>query len=196
MRLFNTNCVFLLCGCTNLTASCELFNLGCLTENVLFKTSRNITRPGDIYKNYIHYRGKGVIFGKKNIDGHNKTLPFDFPVVAKWQHNALYCSKHRNQTYTGAEAETCHWQWLPMPRLLASSGHGNAVIMGATASQITSFTIVYSTVYPGADQRKHQSSASLAFVRGTHRWPVNSPHKWPVTRKMFPFDGVIMRPSV
>ena len=42
------------------------------------------------------------------------------------------------------------------------------------------------------DQRKHQSSASLAFVWGIHRWPVNSPHKWPVTRKMFPFDDVIM----
>ena len=44
----------------------------------------------------------------------------------------------------------------------------------------------------GADQRNHQRSASLAFVRGIHRWPVNSPHKWPVTRKMFPFDDVIM----
>ena len=60
------------------------------------------------------------------------------------------------------------------------------------ASQITSLTIVYSTVYWGADQRKHQSSVSLAFVRGIHRWPVNSPHKWPVTRKMFPFDDVIV----
>ena len=48
------------------------------------------------------------------------------------------------------------------------------------------------TVYSGADQRKHQSSTSLAFVRGIHRWPVNSPHKWPVARKMFPFDDVIM----
>ena len=64
--------------------------------------------------------------------------------------------------------------------------------MGAMASQITSLTIVYSTVYSGADQSKHQSSASLAFVCGIHRGPVNSPHKWPVTRKMFPFDYVIM----
>ena len=48
-------------------------------------------------------------------------------------------------------------------------------------------------LYSGAYQRKHQSSASLAFVRGVHRWPVNSPHKWPVTRKTFPFDDVIMR---
>ena len=44
------------------------------------------------------------------------------------------------------------------------------VIMGAMASQITSLAIVYSTVYSGADQRKHQSSGSLAFVRGIHRW--------------------------
>ena len=57
------------------------------------------------------------------------------------------------------------------------------VIMGEIASQITSLTIVYSTVYSDADQRKHQSSASLAFVRGIHRWPMNSPHKWPVTQK-------------
>ena len=49
-----------------------------------------------------------------------------------------------------------------------------------------------SNVYPGADQRKYQSSASLAFVRGIHRSSVNSPRKWPVTRKMFPFDNVIM----
>ena len=59
------------------------------------------------------------------------------------------------------------------------------------ASQITGVPIAYSTVCPDADQRKHQSSVSLAFVRGIHRGPVNSPHKWPVTRKMFPFDDVV-----
>ena len=64
--------------------------------------------------------------------------------------------------------------------------------MGAIAYLITSLTIVYSIVYSDVDQRKHQSSASLAFVRGIHRGSVNSPHKWPVTRKMFPFDDVIM----
>ena len=70
--------------------------------------------------------------------------------------------------------------------------HYDDVIMGVMASQITSLAIVYSTVFSGADQNKHQSSASLAFVRGIHRWPMNSPHKWPVTRKIFPFDDVIM----
>ena len=68
----------------------------------------------------------------------------------------------------------------------------NDVIMGGMASQITGVSVVYSTVYSGLDQRKDQSSASLDFVWGIHRWPVNSPHKWPVTRKTFPFDDVIM----
>ena len=63
---------------------------------------------------------------------------------------------------------------------------------GAMASQITILTVVFSTFYSDTGQRKQQSSASLAFVRGIHRGPVNSPHKWPVTRKMFPFDDVIM----
>ena len=71
--------------------------------------------------------------------------------------------------------------------------HYDDVIMGTIASHITSLPGVYSTVYSGADQNKHQSSASLAFVWGIHRGPVNSPHKCPVTRKMFPFDDVIMQ---
>ena len=67
------------------------------------------------------------------------------------------------------------------------------VIMSAMASQITGVLIVCSTVCSGADQRKHQSSASLAFMTGIRRWPVDSPHKGPVTRKMIPFDDVIMK---
>ena len=70
--------------------------------------------------------------------------------------------------------------------------HYNDVIMSVVASQITSVSIVYSTVCSSADQRKHQSSASLAFLRGIHRWPVNSPHKGSVTRVFFPFDDAIM----
>ena len=70
--------------------------------------------------------------------------------------------------------------------------HYDDVIMSTMASQITSLAIVYSTVYSSTDQRKNQSSASLVFVRGIHRWPVDSPHKGPVTRKMFLFDDIIM----
>ena len=92
------------------------------------------------------------------------------------------------------------WQYIlhmrviihKFPFVLYLKIHYSDTIMGAMASQITSLTSVYSAVYSGVDQRKHQSSATLPFVRGIHRWPVNSPHKWPVTRKMFPFDDVIM----
>ena len=86
-------------------------------------------------------------------------------------------------------------EYTPLRTHQKSSGevwHYYDVIMGAMAYQITSLTIVYSIVHSGTDQRTHQSSASVAFVRGIHRWPVNSPRKWPVTRKMFQFDDVIM----
>ena len=79
-----------------------------------------------------------------------------------------------------------------LPRVQNVVRHYSDVIMGTITSQITSLTSAYSTVYLIADQRKLQSSASLAFVWGIHRWPVISPHKGPVTRKMFPFDDVIM----
>ena len=90
----------------------------------------------------------------------------------------------------------CRHDLITLPRYYWNTDelgiHYNDVIMNRMASQITSLTIVYSPVYSGADQRKHQSSASLAFVRGIYRWAVNFPHKRPVTRKMFPFDDVIM----
>ena len=79
-----------------------------------------------------------------------------------------------------------HGFWLPWDT------HYNDVIMGVIMSQITNITIVYSIVYSDADQRKHKMSALLAFAWGIHWGQVNSPHKWPVRRKMFPFDDVIM----
>ena len=78
----------------------------------------------------------------------------------------------------------CSYANVPRPLQWRHNDYGSV--------PITSLTVVYSTVYSDADQRIHQSSASLAFVRGIHRKPVNSPHKWPVTRKMFPFDDIIM----
>ena len=81
------------------------------------------------------------------------------------------------------------WDWT---QCVWAYHHYNEVIMTAMASQITSLAVVYSSVYSGADQRKHQRSASLAFCAGNSPGPVKSPHKGPVTRKMFPFDDVIM----
>ena len=92
-----------------------------------------------------------------------------------------------------------HGNWWPLtckPSMSCGAilchRHYNNVIMSAVASQFTRVSIDYSAVCSGADQRKHQSSASLAFVRGIHWWPVNSPHIGSVARKMFSFDGVII----
>ena len=87
------------------------------------------------------------------------------------------------------------WKAVPCHDIMSlkkPSYHYTDVIMSAIVSQITSLTIVYPIVYSDAVQRKHHSSASLAFVWGIHRGPVNSPHKWPVMRKMFPLDDVII----
>ena len=78
---------------------------------------------------------------------------------------------------------------------LISHLHYSDVILNVMVSQTTSVSIVYWTVCSGADQRKHQSSASRAFVRVIHRWPVKSPHKVSVTRKVYPCDDVIMTQS-
>ena len=89
-----------------------------------------------------------------------------------------------------------HFQRLPSvtdrQAAINRHDHYNDVMMSAMASQNTSVSLVYSAVCSDADKRKHQSSVSLAFVWGIHRWSVHSPHKMPVTRKRFPFDGVIM----
>ena len=90
-----------------------------------------------------------------------------------------------SNTQCCGKAFSCHDSTMRKQMAFWVKWHYSDVTLGVMASQITSFTIVYSAVYSGVDQRKHQSSASLAFVRGIHRWPVNSPHKWPVTRKMF-----------
>ena len=99
-----------------------------------------------------------------------------------------YAREGQNVTQAGPKCHTSRAKMSHKGQNVTQSCY-NDVIM---TSQITSLTIVYSTVYSGAEQREHQSSASLAFVRGLHRGPVNSPHKWPVTRKIFPFDDVIM----
>ena len=64
--------------------------------------------------------------------------------------------------------------------------------MGTMAAQITRLTIVYSTVYSRRRPKKTSKLHVTGLVREIHRWQVNSPHKGPVTRKMFPFDDVVM----
>ena len=86
----------------------------------------------------------------------------------------------------------CHWV---VARLLLCNWRREPysdVAMSTMASQITAVSTVYLTMCSGADQRKHQSFAPLSFVRGIYRWPVDSHHHRPVTRKMFPFDYIII----
>ena len=122
-----------------------------------------------------------------------KFLPANWPSNLTIAHGQQTCRNHEKRTKTQTKTWKCFAKDI---QILSSSegfpSHYSDVIMGTIVSQITSLTIVYSTVYSDADQRKHQSSVSLAFVRGIHLGLVNSPHKWPVTRKMFPFDDVIM----
>ena len=142
-----------------------------------FSTQRPVTRSFDVY------------FDLRPNKGLSKQL-------WGWWFETQSCPlwRHRNVLHNNVST------FNVIPKSLSIISHYGDVIMGAIASQITSITIVYSTVYSDADQRKHQSSASLAFVREIHRkpvnsphkWPVNSPHKWSVTRKMIPFDDVIM----
>ena len=93
------------------------------------------------------------------------------------------------QCYLGA------FCWLCRCRVSSRSGSSEQYSfnkMTTMASQIIGVSIVYSTACSGADQGKQHRSASLACVREIDRWPVNFPYKGPVTRKMFPFDDVIM----
>ena len=108
--------------------------------------------------------------------------------------NLLGANEFKLHPYSNFIYHMCTRQGVHKPTWVFSflCSHYNGVIMGAIASQITSLTIVYSIVYSEANQRKHQSSASLAFVQGIHLGPVNSRHKCPVTRKVFPFDDEIM----
>ena len=105
-----------------------------------------------------------------------------------WRPNRCYVNKiwtkifHIGCGANGIIAWDSFRRWWTNIRLL----HYCDVIMGAVASQITSLKIVYYIVYSDEDQRK------IKAVREIPRSPGNSPHKWPVTRKMFPFDDVIM----
>ena len=75
--------------------------------------------------------------------------------------------------------------------MLLLADHYSDIILSAMVYQITSLTIVYSTIYSGTNQ----SSVSLAFVQGIHRWSLNSLHKGPVTQRRLLFDDVIMTSS-
>ena len=142
---------------------------------VNFPTQRPVTRSFDVFFDLCL---------NKRLSKQSRRWRFETLSCPLWRHCGGLVSQ---RTGTCDNRVGRHVLWFVI--------HYSDVIMSAMASQITSLTIVYSTVYSGADQRKHQSFASLAFVWGIHRSPVNSPHKGPVTRKMFLFDDVIIQIS-
>ena len=134
---------------------------------------------------------KWSLHWRPSVRGIHSTVGFPWKVANDTELWNIHCSQAEQALEQTAELQVlwdaarlmwCHCNdWHDTT---ANSYHYDDVIMGAMAYQITSLMIVYSTVYSDTDQRKHQSSSS--------RGPVNSPHKWPVTRKMPPFDDVIM----
>ena len=138
----------------------------------------------------IHKPKKNCLWSLIKLRAHFiRHVPASYSRRDVWPLRTQFYEDHKNH-HLWSEARLDAWWW--MTRGMNHKLHYCDAIMDTVASQITSLTIVYTTVYSDADQSKHQSSASLAFVWGIHWGPVNSPHKWPVTRKMFPFDGVIM----
>ena len=106
-----------------------------------------------------------------------------------WNGNVILTTFFNNRCSESCQLE---WQLLAQPvyERVVKMTHFNYsdIIISAMTSQITGTSIVCL----GEHQRKHQSSASLAPVRGIRQRPVDSPHKGPVTWKMCPFDDVIM----
>ena len=157
-----------------------------------------------IHGTETHLKTTRSVRPETNIQNHTKTFHGSKEVHLKWwpvssRYFCQYQSVNPIRWPSMSLSSTCCLLVVEIfveTILSVQYVHYTDVIMNPIASQITSLTIVCSTVYSDADQRKHQSSASLAFVWGIHRGPVNSTHRWPVTRKMFLFDDAIMHMSV
>ena len=157
-----------------------------------------------IHGTETHLKTTRSVRPETNIQNHTKTFHGSKEVHLKWwpvssRHFCQYQSVNPIRWPSMSLSSTCCLLVVEIfveTNMSVQYVHYTDVIMNPIASQITSLTIVCSTVYSDADQRKHQSSASLAFVWGIHRGPVNSTHRWPVTRKMFLFDDAIMNMSV
>ena len=99
------------------------------------------------------------------------------------------CLLHKHLNYSATPLEA--WQAAHDTQLWPQDRHNSDVIW---ISWVTGKSTVCSTI--STHQRKYQNPASLALVRGIHRWPVDSPHKGPLMWKIFPLDDVIMRKVV
>ena len=152
----------------------------------------------------------------KQLSKQSRRQWFERPSRSLWRHSNAnvtcncnrtiyyHCGLHALFTITNDTGTSKLWMAgllivSPVASIISSSDlkafhttHYSDVIMSSMRSKITGAPIVCSTVSSGADQRKHKSSTWLVFVRGIHRWPVDSPHKETVTLILFPFDDVTM----
>ena len=120
-----------------------------------------------------------------------KTMGEPFSIYQANRRHTIWCQQDRSRATTISHTLIpCTQIGLCMP--CANQYHYNNVIMNAIVCQITASRFFTQALIQAHIKEKNQSFASLALVRGIHRWPVNSPHKGPVTRKMFPFDDLIM----
>ena len=132
------------------------------------------------------HMNKKIIGAKQDRFYQLRKIKQNQDLLSNWIHNFILDAITRKcPNHNCGLVETAGWKVIQ---------HYSDVIMSASVSQITGVLIVCTTVCSDASQIKHQSSAAIAFVRGIHRWPANFPHKGPATRKMFPFDDVIMFP--
>ena len=129
----------------------------------------------------------GMVYHELDMPRANMTLvmeitapsvEFEVRIVMSWHQNAIHITCLWGEPGVVFPSQTLQWRH-----------HEHDSVSNHQPRDC----IVYSSIYWGTYERKHQSSASLAFVRGIHRWPVNSSHKGPVTWKMSPFDDVIMK---
>ena len=115
----------------------------------------------------IHFILK-LMKDKVTTDANHKPIIANYMVDILNYHDGMVCRLPIVSQCSSLIRETSliltSYVWIQL-----SVRHYIDVIMSTMASQITSLTVVYSTVYSDADQRKHQSSASLAFVWGIHR---------------------------
>ena len=101
--------------------------------------------------------------------------------------NLLFICNMKPRISLCLPSEKTHYHNISWHHRITVTSYGHHGVSNHRASA------VYSTICQGAHERKHQNYALLAFVRGLHRWTVDSPHKGPGTQKMFPFDDVIMK---
>ena len=125
---------------------------------------------------------------KHNAGLYNLLGAYGYRLVSRGYHHLLnYAGLFRSPFCTWRMSHIAQSLWH-VPKKKFHLHYSHAMISAMAASQNNSVSIVCSS----ADQRKHQSSMPLALVRGIHRWPDDSPDEGPITRKMVPFDDVIM----